>query len=164
MMSFTVDTLLYQVANIFLWPAITLILAALFFSLFSLGSILIEIFYRSRGQYQTELTHYANQSGIALDDLELWIIHRLELFRLTSRVAPLLGMVATLIPLGPALLALSENDTASIGQNMVIAFSGVTLALIAASISFVILNIRRRWLFEELRTIEKSASFNGELA
>ena len=62
----------------------------------------------------------------------------------------------------PALLALSENDTASIGQNMVIAFSGVTLALIAASISFVILNIRRRWLFEELRTIEKSDSFYEE--
>lgn len=155
-MSFTVDTFLYQVANIFLWPAIIMILAALFFSLFSIGTILIEIFYRSRGQLQTELTNYANQSGIALDDLELWIMQRLELFRLTSRVSPLLGMVATLIPLGPALLAMSENDTASIGQNMVIAFSGVTVALIAASISFVILNIRRRWLFEELRTIEKS--------
>ncbi len=37
---------------------------------------------------------------------------------------------------------------------MVVAFSGVTLALIAASLSFWILNIRRRWLFEELRVIE----------
>jgi biopolymer transport protein ExbB/TolQ len=56
--------------------------------------------------------------------------------------------------MGPALLALADNNTATVGQSMVVAFSGVTLALIAASLSFWILNIRRRWLFEELRVIE----------
>lgn len=43
---------------------------------------------------------------------------------------------------------------------MVVAFSGVTLALIAASLSFVVLNVRRRWLLEELRLVEREAEFH----
>jgi biopolymer transport protein ExbB/TolQ len=51
-------------------------------------------------------------------------------------------------------MALTSGETAEMASNLVIAFSGVTLALIAASIAFFILNIRRRWLLEELRLIE----------
>lgn len=150
------DGLLYQLANIFLVPALLLIILALAYSLYSLGAMLLEVLFQRRGQVITELTHYANQVDVSTDDLELWIMQKLELLRMTSRVTPLLGLVATLIPMGPALLALSENNTAAVGENMVVAFAGVTLALIAASISFIILNIRRRWLFTELRQVEKS--------
>lgn len=150
------DGLLYQLANVFLIPALLLIILALAYSLYSLGAMLLEVLFQGRGQVMTELTHYARQVDVSSDDLELWIMQKLELLRMTSRVTPLLGLVATLIPMGPALLALSENNTAAVGENMVVAFAGVTLALIAASISFIILNIRRRWLFTELRQVEKS--------
>ncbi len=150
------DGLLYQVANLFLLPALLLIMAALVYCLYSLGTLLIDGLYQRRGRVQGALTQFSQQAGINSDDLELWIMQKLELLRLTSRVTPLLGLVATLIPMGPALLALSDNNTAAVGENMVVAFAGVTLALIAASISFVVLNIRRRWLFAELRQIEKS--------
>ncbi len=59
-----------------------------------------------------------------------------------------------MIPMGPALLALGSNDGASVGENLVVAFSSVILALISASITFFIYTIRRRWLLEELRAIE----------
>lgn len=150
------DGLLYQLANIFLLPALLLIILALAYSLYSLGAMLLEAIFQRRGNVTTELTNFAGQLDVSSDDLELWIMQKLEFLRMTSRVTPLLGLVATLIPMGPALLALSENNTAVVGENMVVAFAGVTLALIAASISFVILNIRRRWLFSELRQIEKS--------
>lgn len=149
------DGLLYQVANIFLIPALILIVIALIYSLYCLGDIVLESFYQRSGDMCGELTQYSHQPDVDSDDLELWVMQRLELLRLTSRVTPLLGLVATLIPMGPALLALSENNTALVGENMVVAFAGVTLALVAASISFVVLNIRRRWLFAELRRIEK---------
>lgn len=150
------DGLLYQVASLFLLPTLLLIVAALAYSIYNSGELLVEWIYKRRGNTCSELTQYAKQPAIDSDDLELWIMAKLELLRLTSRVTPLLGLVATLIPMGPALLALSEKNTASVGENMIVAFAGVTLALIAASISFVILNIRRRWLFTELRQIEKS--------
>ncbi|MBF3221600.1 MotA/TolQ/ExbB proton channel family protein, partial [Pseudomonas aeruginosa] len=90
------------------------------------------------------------------DDLELWIMQRLEWLRITSRSAPMLGLVATMIPMGPALLALTRNDAQGIGENLVVAFSAVILALVAASITFFILTVRRRWLLQELRAVERA--------
>jgi biopolymer transport protein ExbB/TolQ len=59
-----------------------------------------------------------------------------------------------MIPMGPALLALSSGQSEQVGQNMVVAFSSVILSLISASICFYILVVRRRWLLEELRHYE----------
>jgi biopolymer transport protein ExbB/TolQ len=53
--------------------------------------------------------------------------------------------------MGPALLSLSENNTKNVSENLVVAFSAVITALLAASITFVILTVRRRWLLTELR-------------
>jgi biopolymer transport protein ExbB/TolQ len=60
-----------------------------------------------------------------------------------------------MIPMGPALLALASNDAKSIGESLVVAFSAVILALVSASITFVMLTVRRRWLLQELRDIER---------
>lgn len=81
---------------------------------------------------------------------------QLEWLRITSRSAPMLGLVATMIPMGPALLALTRNDAQGIGENMVVAFSSVIVALLSASITFFILTVRRRWLLQELRSIERA--------
>ncbi|MFA7552921.1 MAG: MotA/TolQ/ExbB proton channel family protein [Spongiibacteraceae bacterium] len=155
------ESLLYQLSSVFLWPALLMIVAALCYTLFSTGKLMMDAWLRQGSHLRSKLSLYANNSACTSDDLELWIIRHLELLRLTSRITPLLGLVATLIPMGPALLALSENNTAAVGQNMVVAFSGVTLALIAASLSFAVLNIRRRWLFEELRLIEREVDSNA---
>ena len=149
------EPLLYEISAVFLWPALLLIVLSVLYAMMVLGAIAIEGVQRAFGVRQCELRAHAETTGAASDDLELWIMKRLERLRLVARVAPLLGLVATLIPMGPALLALTENDAAEIGRNLVMAFSGVTLALIAASITFVVLNVRKRWLLEELREIER---------
>ena len=154
-MMFSIDAFLYKVSSVFLLPSLALILLALVYALYSLGSLISEALLRRKGQRRSGLSRYAREAGITSDDLELWILKRLEMLRLASRVSPLLGLVATLIPMGPALLALTENDASTVGENMVVAFAGVTLALIAASLTFAVLNIRRRWLLEELRLIER---------
>ncbi|MCY1226743.1 hypothetical protein D9M72_389900 [compost metagenome] len=68
----------------------------------------------------------------------------------------MLGLVATMIPMGPALKGLSGGNLANVGENLTIAFSAVILALIAASITFWVVNVRRRWLAEELVWLGKS--------
>lgn len=148
------ETILYEVSAVFLVPALTAILVSLAYSLLMLGRFLVELVQRHSGRKQGALTQYYRMTEVHSDDLELWIMKRLEPLRLVSRVAPLLGLVATLIPMGPALMALTSGDSADMASNLVVAFSGVTLALIAASLAFFILNIRRRWLLEELRLIE----------
>ncbi|MEJ2021720.1 MAG: hypothetical protein P8X43_06685, partial [Maritimibacter sp.] len=59
----------------------------------------------------------------------------------------------TMIPMGPALVAVSQGDTAGIAENLVIAFAAVIIALLSAAITYTVLTVRRRWLLEELEEI-----------
>ncbi|PJK07857.1 biopolymer transporter ExbD [Lysobacteraceae bacterium NML120232] len=145
---------LYQLASLFLTPVLVLILAALAYAFFALGAFLLEAWQRTRPGYQSPLQHYHARTGANSDQLELWVMKRLEWLRITARSAPMLGLVATMIPMGPALLALTRSDASSVGENLVVAFSSVILALIAASISFFVMTIRRRWLLQTLIAIE----------
>lgn len=151
----TFEASLYELTRIFLVPVLLLIIAALAYAFVALGAFLVEAFQRRKGHYQPALVRYQRVHGGSSDDLELWIMGRLEWLRITSRSAPMLGLVATMIPMGPTLLALTQNDAQGIADNLVVAFSAVILALVAASITFFILTIRRRWLLQELRTIER---------
>ncbi|WP_312226264.1 MotA/TolQ/ExbB proton channel family protein [Stutzerimonas nitrititolerans] len=154
------ETSLYELTRIFLVPVLLLILAALVYAFFALGSFVMESWQRRRGRYQSALAARQAAHGGTSDDLELWIMQRLEWLRVSSRSAPMLGLVATMIPMGPALLALTESDAQGIGNNLVVAFSAVILALVASSISFFILTVRRRWLLQELRAIERAGEMH----
>lgn len=152
------EATLYDASRLFLVPVILLIFASLAFALVSLGGFAIEAVARAAGRPRTPLSARQRRTGCASDDLELFIMRRLEWLRIVSRSAPMLGLVATMIPMGPALLALGANDGAAVGRNLVVAFSSVILALVAASISFFVYTIRRRWLLEELRLLETGAA------
>ena len=151
-----IEANLYEVSRVFLVPVLLLIAIALIYALWMLGGFLFEWLQRQSSNYISPLNYYATKYGIkSSDDIELWIMKKLEGLKIIARTAPMLGLIATMIPMGPALLALGSNDASAVGQNMVTAFSAVILALIAASICFFILNIRRRWLLEDLRQFEQ---------
>lgn len=150
------ETGLYDLAGLFMVPVMLLILAALAYAFLALGSFGMEAWQRLRGRHRSALSAYQARTGALSDDLELWILKRLEWVRIVSRTAPMLGLVATMIPMGPALLALTRNKGATMGENLAVAFAAVILSLVAASICFFILTIRRRWLLEELRQIERA--------
>lgn len=152
------EATLYDVSRLFLVPVMLLILAALAYAVVSLGGFAVEALERMRGRRSARLSAHQQRTGCAIDDLELVVLRRLEWLRIVSRAAPMLGLVATMIPMGPALLALGSNDGQAVGENLVVAFSSVVLALVAASITFFVYTIRRRWLLEELRAIETGAA------
>ena len=62
------------------------------------------------------------------------------------KTGPALGLMGTLIPLGPALLGLAQGDLETLATNLVVAFSttvvGLTVALIS---SFVLTRQKRRF-------------------
>ncbi|MBR2003649.1 MAG: MotA/TolQ/ExbB proton channel family protein [Thermoguttaceae bacterium] len=62
------------------------------------------------------------------------------------KTGPALGLMGTLIPLGPALLGLAKGDLETLATNLVVAFSttvvGLTVALIS---SFVLTTLKRRF-------------------
>ena len=147
---------LFELARLFLLPVLVLILLSLAYAFGMLGGFAVEAWQRRRGTYRPALATFQAASRATSDDMELWILKRLEWLRIVSRAAPMLGLVATMIPMGPALLALSANDASAVGENLVVAFSAVILALVSASITHLVLTIRRRWLLEDLRAIERA--------
>ena len=66
----------------------------------------------------------------------------------------MLGLVATMIPLGPALRALGDGRVGELSSALALAFSAVIVALISATLSTLVLSLRRRWYAAELDTIE----------
>ena len=150
------ETLLYDVSHLFLVPVLLLILLSLVYAFVVLGAFTMEAWQRGRGRHRSALAAWQARSGAGSEDMELWIMKRLEGLRIVSRTAPMLGLVATMIPMGPALLALTRSDAATVGENLVVAFSAVILALVAASVSFLVLTVRRRWLLQELREVERN--------
>ena len=149
-----VELTMYQISQIFLLPTLVLIAGLFLYAFWVLGEFALLAFYRKRGGGRRLLDDFRKQPTLSVDQLDLLAHKALENPRIASRVTPMLGLVATMIPMGPALKSLSDGNLAKVSDNLTIAFSAVILALIAASITYWVVNVRRRWLAEEMLEIE----------
>lgn len=62
-----------------------------------------------------------------------------------ARVAPMFGLMGTLIPLGPGLIALGQGDTKTLSDSLLIAFDTTVAGLISGAVSYVVSGIRKSW-------------------
>ncbi|WP_116870113.1 MotA/TolQ/ExbB proton channel family protein [Vibrio splendidus] len=149
------ESLIYQFANLFMQPVMVLVVITVIYALYSLGRFGMELIQRQRASHVSVLHRYAQDKNVYQSELlELWIIKQLEPLRIVSRSGPMLGLVTTMIAIGPALVAMGEGETETVAQEMIVAFSASILALIAASITFSIMIVRRRWMLEDMCAIE----------
>ena len=80
--------------------------------------------------------------------------HRLERADLLARIPPMLGLMATIIPLGPGLAALGQGDPAQLAAAVTVAFDATVLGLVAGIAGLVVGKLRRRWYEEVLEALE----------
>ncbi|WP_396957152.1 MotA/TolQ/ExbB proton channel family protein [Nitrosomonas sp.] len=151
----TLESFLYEISRFFLTPVLVVLCIMFIFALFVFGMLLFDLSRHAlhrpvRQPLQRYCEHYPHANAEAI---ELYLLKLLEPLRLTSRVAPMLGLVATMIPMGPALVAVAAGNTQEIAENLVVAFSAVIVALMTASLSYVVLSVRRRWLLLELNEL-----------
>ena len=71
-----------------------------------------------------------------------------KLSELLARLAPVLGLLGTLIPLGPGIIALGQGDTYTLSTSLLTAFDTTIAGLVAAALAIVVSAIRRRWYRE----------------
>lgn len=83
--------------------------------------------------------------------------HRLERADLLARIPPMLGLMATIIPLGPGLAALGQGNPAALASAVTVAFDATVLGLVAGIGGLVIGKLRRRWYEETLDAMEVQA-------
>ncbi|MFN7064746.1 MAG: MotA/TolQ/ExbB proton channel family protein [Aquificaceae bacterium] len=137
----------YQIVMVFQYPVYGLILVMFVYSLIDLGLF--------TARFIRRLLRINHPPKLKPEELYLLGLRFLELPRLVSRIAPLLGLVGTLIPLGPALVALSEGNTQELGRKLALSFGAVSLSLISASICYYTSTVRKRWLLEDIKKLEE---------
>ena len=64
-----------------------------------------------------------------LSDFEIEADKDLSISKTLSKMGPMLGLMGTLIPMGPALVGLSSGDIASMAYNMQVAFATTVIGL-----------------------------------
>lgn len=71
-------------------------------------------------------------------------------YKLLIKMGPILGLMGTLIPMGPALAGLSSGDISSMAYNMQVAFATTVLGLVTGAVGFILLQVRQRWAATDL--------------
>ncbi|MDX9742016.1 MAG: MotA/TolQ/ExbB proton channel family protein [Gammaproteobacteria bacterium] len=143
---------LHQIGTLFLTPVLLVLVLMFAHALFSLGALVYDLIAPALTgrRHRPLLAHAAANPDCTIEDLELRLAALLERLRLNSRIAPMLGLVATMIPMGPALIAVANGDSVGMAEQLVVAFSAVIVALLSASMTYAVLLVRRRWLMSEL--------------
>ncbi len=137
--------LMHQITSILLEPVSW---ALLFFVAFSLYEVGITI-----GERTVEIKRLikTNNNSFVLSHAK----RRIERADFLTRLAPMLGLMGTLIPLGPGLAALGEGDVQILSSAMSVAFDTTVLGLLAGLTGFVISRLRRRWYDRALSIMEE---------
>jgi biopolymer transport protein ExbB/TolQ len=89
-----------------------------------------------------------------MQEREVEIMRKLEKPRILIRVGPTLGLMGTLIPLGPALLGLSAGNIEQLANNLVIAFTSTVVGLLIGAVSMIVATVRQRWYTEDMNDME----------
>ncbi|MBS4031771.1 MAG: MotA/TolQ/ExbB proton channel family protein [Clostridiales bacterium] len=73
---------------------------------------------------------------------------------LVCKLGPVLGLMGTLIPLGPGLTALGKGDIQGLSEAVIIAFDTTVMGICVGAISSVISKVRRGWYQKDLNYME----------
>lgn len=116
---------------------------------------IIEELHVLRNQKRGLLTVAENMK---LPDQDLFSLAKVELARMNDRhqrslritetitkIGPIMGLICTLIPLGPGIVAMGQGNVEQLSESMLIAFDGTVSGLVAAAVAMVITTIRKRW-------------------
>ena len=74
--------------------------------------------------------------------------------QMISKLSPMFGLLGTLVPLGPGLMALGEGNTALLSQSLLIAFDTTSAGVLIAAVALVIAQIRRQWYRNYAQVLE----------
>ncbi len=97
-----------------------------------------------------------------ISEFEIEADKDLAISKTLTKMGPMLGLMGTLIPMGPALVGLSTGDIASMAYNMQVAFVTTVVGLFASAIGFVTQQIKERWYLRDLSNLEFLAELLNE--
>lgn len=92
--------------------------------------------------------------GKLIRKMDMMAGHKLVAMRVGLRLGPVFGLLGTLIPMGPALMSISNGDMTTMSNDLIIAFSTTVGGLAAGSVFYVMLAIRQNWYARDIGDID----------
>ena len=80
--------------------------------------------------------------------------NRVKVTDLIAKVGPMLGLMGTLIPLGPGIVAIGDGDTALLSESLLVAFDTTVLGLVVAALALCVSTVRKSWYAKYMSTFE----------
>ncbi len=167
----SIESLMASVSEILMTPVLLAIFVLFIYAFFALGHFISQYLARKQGrnEYQQQLkqktaktvagftihNYFVGNQSASEDELEVYALKKLEKLRIVTRIAPMLGLIATMIPMGPALKALSEGNIQGISENLIVAFAAVIWGLVISTLTFWPASVKKRWFADELINIRK---------
>ena len=95
-----------------------------------------------------------SRAELALSEYELAADKNIATSRILTKMGPILGLMGTLIPMGPAVVGLSTGDISSMAYNMQVAFATTVVGLFAAAVGFITQQVKQRWYLQDMTNLE----------
>lgn len=89
-----------------------------------------------------------------LDEEKQRCARLVRLSDLVAKLGPMFGLLGTLIPLGPGIIALGQGDTFTLSNSLLTAFDTTIAGLIAAAVAVVISTLRKSWYRNDTSVLE----------
>ncbi|MDO4165124.1 MAG: MotA/TolQ/ExbB proton channel family protein [Bacteroides sp.] len=97
-----------------------------------------------------------------LAEFEIAADKDLAVSKTLTKMGPMLGLMGTLIPMGPALVGLSTGDISSMAYNMQVAFATTVVGLFASAIGFITQQVKQRWYLQDMTQLDFLAELLNE--
>lgn len=130
--------ILHHLVGDLLYPVILGLMACALVCLWEGGISVLEAVYALK-----QFVGVRDEHGIAAFDKYASV--RLERVELLAKAGPILGLMGTLIPLGPGLIALGQGKLDVLSTALSVAFDTTVLGLLIGLGGFVMAKVRRRW-------------------
>ncbi len=100
----------------------------------------------------------ADMTKRLLGDIKLGYQKRIGRGDVATKIAPMLGLMGTLVPLGPGIVALGQGDTSTLASSLTIAFDTTVAGLAVAVVCFIATKMRNRWYSDYLISLEAATN------
>lgn len=101
------------------------------------------------------------RTDLLLSDFEIASDRNISTSKVLTKMGPILGLMGTLIPMGPALVGLAQGDIASMAYNMQVAFATTVVGLTVSAIGFLTQQAKERWAARDLSMLEFLANVSA---
>jgi biopolymer transport protein ExbB/TolQ len=87
-------------------------------------------------------------------DCQSGYARELERLKFTLKIGPMLGLMGTLIPMGPALVGLANGDISSMANNMRVAFATTVIGIFIGAVGLITYSVKKHWYNEEIANLQ----------